>query len=244
MPTLKIVWKINRRDVTSVKDFFADRRKSLLVITRTRDNIDKRPKRISRDKVWERMIGCLLTTQQRSGPDSSVARFIRSKPFPLSYTICNQKRDVSGYSRQVLRNYGGLRYFNNVSQYLTANKEFLEEDGWEPTLEQINQVRLNPCTTIERTAAEFISDNFMGFGPKQSRNLLQWLGVSQYEIPIDSRITKWLNEFGFPVELSASALQDRGYYNFVSDGFQQLSAACGILPCILDAAIFSSFDED
>ena len=38
-------------------------------------------------------------------------------------------------------------------------------------------------------------------------------------------------------------LQDRNYYNFVSDGFQKLCEACDIMPCVLDAAIFSSFDD-
>ncbi len=60
---------------------------------------------------------------------------------------------------------------------------------------------------------------------------------------IDSRITKWLNDFGFPIRLTAKALADRNYFEFVSDGFQRLAEACGIAPCVLDAAIFSSFDE-
>ena len=62
-------------------------------------------------------------------------------------------------------------------------------------------------------------------------------------VDFDSRITKWLNAFGFPVKLTANALQDRNYYNFVSDGFQQLCGACDIMPGVLDAAILSSFDE-
>jgi hypothetical protein len=70
------------------------------------------------------------------------------------------------------------------------------------------------------------------------------LGLSRFEIPIDSRITKWLNSFGSPVRLTANAVADPAYYDFVSDGFQRLSEACEIVPCVLDAAIFSSFDGD
>ncbi len=83
-----------------------------------------------------------------------------------------------------------------------------------------------------------------GFGPKQSRNLLQGLGLSRYEIPLDSRIAKWLNKYGFPMMLSAAALGDRNYYGLISDGFQQLAQCCEIMPCVLDAAIFSSIDGD
>jgi hypothetical protein len=82
-----------------------------------------------------------------------------------------------------------------------------------------------------------------GFGPKQSRNLLQWIGLSRYEVPLDSRLTRWLNRLGFPVRLSADLLGSRHYCHFVSSGFQRLSEACGIVPCVLDAAIFASYDE-
>ena len=74
--------------------------------------------------------------------------------------------------------------------------------------------------------------------------LLQGLKLSRFEVPIDSRITKWLNDFGFPVKLTASALSDQNYFEFASDGFQRLAEACGIVPCVLDAAIFSRFDGD
>jgi hypothetical protein len=119
---------------------------------------------------------------------------------------------------------------------------FLESGGWEQITEHLDRLRISPTPENERLAAAFIDDNLKGFGPKQSRNLLQGLWISRYEIPIDSRITKWLNDFGFPVELSAGALQDRNDYNFVSDGIQRLCEACEIMPCVLDAAIFSSFD--
>lgn len=104
-------------------------------------------------------------------------------------------------------------------------------------------VRLDSTPATERQAAEFFAKHLKGFGPKQSRNLVQGLGLSRFEIPIDSRITKWLNVFGFPVKLTANTLADRNYYNFVSDGFQRLCEACEVMPCVLDAAIFSSFDK-
>ncbi len=48
---------------------------------------------------------------------------------------------------------------------------------------------------------------------------------------------------GFPVYLSGDALGDSNYYNFISDGFQELAKACGLYPCVLDAVIFSSYDD-
>ena len=91
--------------------------------------------------------------------------------------------------------------------------------------------------------AKLLKENLKGIGPKQSRNLLQDLGVTSYETPIDSRIIKWLNNFGFPIPLSSQALQDEHYYNFVSDILFQLCEKANIKPCILDAAVFSSFEK-
>lgn len=79
------------------------------------------------------------------------------------------------------------------------------------------------------TAADFLDDTFAGIGPKQSRNLLQSLGLSRYEIPIDSRITKWLNAFGFPFHLTADGLADRHYFAVVSKGIRILCTAADVL---------------
>jgi hypothetical protein len=106
----------------------------------------------------------------------------------------------------------------------------------------LDDLRRTQTSKSERFAASFLADHFKGLGPKQSRNLLQSLGLTRYEIPIDSRITKWLNGFGFPVRLSAGALSDTNYYEFVSQGIQQLCAKSDVYPCVLDAAIFASYD--
>ena len=119
----------------------------------------------------------------------------------------------------------------------------LEEGLWEETFRMLDRLRLAADPQDEREVADFIDARFKGFGPKQSRNLLQSLGLTRYEIPIDSRITKWLNRFGFPVKLSAEALSDSNYYRFVSEGFQRLCAESETYPCVLDAAIFASYDK-
>lgn len=74
--------------------------------------------------------------------------------------------------------------------------------------------------------------------------MLQSLGLTRFEIPLDSRIIKWLTTYGFPIKLSSLALSDKNYYNFVLNGFQKICEVCEIYPCAMDAAIFSSFDEE
>lgn len=86
---------------------------------------------------------------------------------------------------------------------------FLAEGGWwRPILRRLESVRLNSRPKTEHRAAKFIAERYRGFGLKQSRNLLQGLSLLRYEVLLHSRITKWLNGFGFPVKLPASALGD------------------------------------
>ncbi len=140
---------------------------------------------------------------------------------------------------------GGIRRSTKIAEEVAYNFRWLERDGgWHEAEEQIERLRGNRTQNTEMETANFIDDNLKGFGPKQSRNLLQELGITRYEVPIDSRITRWLNDFRFPVTLSAVALSDRNYYRFVSEGKRELCDACAVYPCLLDAAIFSSYDKD
>jgi hypothetical protein len=104
-------------------------------------------------------------------------------------------------------------------------------------------IRLQP-REIEAEVANYFDSTFRGFGPKQSRNVLQELGLTRYEIPIDSRVTKWLNdEIELPFQVSSTALSDSHIYELVLDGICKLCEECDSLPCVLDASIFSGQDE-
>ena len=127
---------------------------------------------------------------------------------------------------------------------LLTNLPKFQGDPWSEMLEHLNQLRASPTRDTENEVADYIDRELKGFGPKQARNLLQGLGLTRYEIPIDSRITKWLNGIGFPVHLSSGGLSDRNYYKFVMEGIFQLCSASDVYPCVFDAAVFSSFDGD
>lgn len=103
---------------------------------------------------------------------------------------------------------------------------------------------MSPCHyTVERKVATWVAENFAGLGPKQSRNFLQSLGLTRYEIPIDSRIVKWLrHDFEFPLAIGAAALSDPDYYGFVNDVFRDLCREAGTYPCVLDSILFSRVD--
>jgi len=134
---------------------------------------------------------------------------------------------------------------------MKTNLAFLEQGGWD-SLEQfakdlIQQRKSSPVPDhylLEREAARHIQKHYNGFGPKQSRNFWQSLGLTRYEFVLDSRILKWLRSNDFPMPLSSMALGEEEYYCFVSDILREWCVQSAILPCVFDAAVFSSFDNE
>ena len=241
---MKILWQIEDTDIQKAKSFYDAHKDRAFVQNRIERNIQKKLPDFSKELFWEAMISCLITTQQRSGPDSAVTRFICTKPFPLNLSFCKASDHLKKTVEETITAFGGLRRGKRIGQEVEFNYAWLEDDGWNIIFRIVEDMTRDQNVEIERKSAGVIIDNLKGFGPKQSRNLLQSLGLTKFEIPIDSRITKWLTRFGFPVKLSAKALSDQNYYNFVMDGFQRICEACEIFPCAMDASIFSSFDGD
>ncbi|MFA6450026.1 MAG: hypothetical protein WCX65_11180 [bacterium] len=240
---MKLNWVIENKDIVKVKKFYDQHKDNDVVSQRTIRNLREQTPAFSKNAFWKSMISCLLTTQQKSGPGKPVNNFINETPFPLDYDLCKQKKHLNIFVNKTLSIYGGIRRGNSIGNEASSNYEWLETSGWPIVRKLYKELSGADSKQKEREAANVIIDNMKGFGPKQSRNLLQDLGLTKYEIPVDSRITKWLNDFGFPIKLTATALSDRNYYNFVLDGFQELCERCDIYPCLMDAAIFSSFDK-
>lgn len=240
---MDIIWTLDSGDVTRLRAFVDARRDEAFVRYRIDKNVEHPPTAVDIGTFWEVLVGALLTSQQRSGPDSYVSRFLRHRPFLLSYAFYQEQQDPESAGRRVLQDFGGLRFSTRVAKHLAYNHEALRGGLWSKTEAILEHLIMHRTPESERRASEFIREHFVGVGPKQSRNLLQGLGLTQYEIPIDSRITKWLNSFDFPLHLTANGLSDPGYYNFVSDGIQAMCAQSGVLPCVFDAAVFSSYDK-
>jgi N-glycosylase/DNA lyase len=205
----------------------------------SRNLAESKPK-VSKETFWQVMVSMRLTTLQESGPLSQVAEFNQTRPFPLRYELVAAKDDAKRFIGDVLRETGLLRFSNKISDELSANFYKLEGGEWSRALEECNRLTVLVTGEIEREVADYVDQQYKGFGPKQARNVLQELGLTRYEIPIDSRVTRWLNGFGFPIRLNASALGDRDFYVFVLDGIQTLCERAGVFPCILDMAVFVS----
>ena len=245
---LEIQWTIQDCDIDRVKEVLESQAHEPtfqeLMKERERNCAAKRPD-VGKEDFWREMVKARLTTQNKVGPGSPVDKLRRENPFPLAYEIVRPSRQKEHFIRETIRAYGIGKYQQSARD-LAYNWQYLEKKkGWPQTLQACNQLTGRVSAKEERDVAHHIAKVFKGFGPKQSRNLLQLLGLTQYEIPIDSRVIKWLNE-SIPhghAKLHAGLLADQEFYEFVLDGIQELCRKAEKLPCIFDAAVFSALGE-
>lgn len=254
MATLE--WQFTADEIDAVGGIVAKRRSEPFVASRRQQNVTPTTIAVSESRFWNAHLASLLTSRQRSGPDSQVFQFLKEEQETLSLECCRDADDVSQFVSTTLEEYGGILYYNNIGTYCAKNLERLDDGGWgrlRDELDPLIRARQREPTasdaTTERAVSRFLhrgfdGDGLHGIGPKQSRNLLQILGLTRYETPLDSRITNWLNEtLDLPYQVSGGGLSQPEYYAFVMDLVQDVCAEAAVLPCVFDAAVFSSYDN-
>lgn len=232
------------RDALAIRNFIDALATDAFVLERTRENVEGPAPDWDQEQFWYVLMGCLLTTQQKSATGSAVSRFLSVKPFPLSLSVC---RTNPGYEfvTRVLTDFGGIRFTSKIAWQANDNLKRLENGLWFQVEHLFNQLRAQrkrqpqPADkAAERDAARFVDGHFAGFGPKQSRNLWQWLGITRYEIPLDSRVANWVSKnLSFSIDIPK--LGDARYYEARLDRLQAVCAEANVLPCVFDAAAFN-----
>jgi hypothetical protein len=218
-------------------------------------NVKNPPHHFSRDQFWNQMIVCICTSVQKSGPKSRVSKFVREEPFPLRLVVCVEHNNLRQFAERILRS-RGLRFGPKLAMQIEANMNWLEDGGWTTVEEQFGNLAAlfrsaaSPQQRIaaERRAARTVmgrNGGLIGVGPKQARNLWQCLGVTQYEIPLDSRVSNWLNALPSSFGIETSKLYTSiPYYEAKMTHIQVICALAGVLPCEFDAAVFASADVE
>lgn len=87
-------------------------------------------------------MSCLLTTQQRSGPESAVTRFNKTNPFPLSYATCCDQKNLETFATKKIAEFGGIRRAPTLGNEIAENFKRLERGLW-PTV-------MNKSSTTKR----------------------------------------------------------------------------------------------
>jgi hypothetical protein len=240
--------EIEPADIDAVQKLLDENKSHPIIMERQQRNANGQPPEITRAALWASHIMCLLTTQNKSGVGSSIDHFLRKQPFPLSWEVCQSAKDVD---KLIFDTLSGLhiRRWKFSSDFAQQNFRKLENEGWERVenwmqklLVQRERSPESDHYQLEREAAQDLQGLLKGIGPKQSRNFWQYLGLTRYEIPLDSRVIRWLNsQIGFYIPVSG--LSDERFYCQVLDAIRDLAARADILPCILDAAIFASYEK-
>jgi len=113
---MKFQWIITGEDITLLKDFVNKHKENNFVKNRMRRNLSDNPPVFTKEEFWKWMIACLLTTQQRSGPNSKISKFLITNPFPLNYNLCKGLKNLQEDAYEILAKFGGIRRTNRISK--------------------------------------------------------------------------------------------------------------------------------
>jgi hypothetical protein len=194
-----------------------------------------------KESFWFELVMALLSSQQRGTPESRVEQFRLVNAFPLTvqaYATLNDDEVDTALSH--------FRFHQKITKQLRMNYEWLfgKSDGWSILFSQLqglliqrNQAADPSHKVLERTVSRLLAEHLEGIGPKQSRNLLQSIGLTRYEIPLDSRVVGWLREnLGWQIYMQELSNDDS--YEDLLDRVQASCEAAGVLPTVFDAAAF------
>ena len=245
---MKTHFFIEESDIQAVQSLVEKMKDHPFVQSRIARNIQGEVSQASQSLMWQTLIMCLLSTQNKSGKGSRLDIFSNQIPFALALSTCRDDANPDFLIPNVLSNLG-IRRWKVSADFALKNLQVLEQGGWKKLeiwsqrlMQQRNGSIILDDFSLEREAARDVQSFLKGMGPKQSRNFWQELRLFRYEIPIDSRILKWCYanlDFYIPVP----GIADERYYGQVMDAIRELCKKSGLVPCVLDAAIFVSFEK-
>ena len=245
-------WQFTQQDKDLVHELLKKHKGNRLLQYRVKVNLsEKRKTEVTKEIFWRNMIAMRLTAQQSSDPGSYVDEFNKKNPYPLAYeTVAQvaQQEDISKFVTDTIKEHKAHYRAPTIGRQTAQNYYRLTEWGmWEGLLKQVNRLTTLQSKEVERSIATYLDFILVGISHKQSRNILQELGLTRYEIPIDSRVLNWLRDkTSFPEEqylYHRDRMSNQNAYESLLDEIQRLCEACNEYPCLVDAAIFVDADK-
>jgi hypothetical protein len=160
---MQIVLTVTPEEAARARAFLDSLARTPFVIRRRERNVDGVHEPINRDVFWEALMSALLTTQQRSGPQSAVNRLIRRQPFPLSLTKCRAATDTGGFVQGQISSFGGIRRGRSIGRQAAQNLAWLEDQGWSVVLPELSGLGGFPGASRERRVAEVLAHDQADF---------------------------------------------------------------------------------
>lgn len=90
---MQFQWQVDQTDIDHVKTFVASHAANPFVERRVERNLASAKPAVYRAEFWKQMVGMRMTSFQQSGPNSAVAKFLRTTPFPLEYDGFDRETD-------------------------------------------------------------------------------------------------------------------------------------------------------
>lgn len=88
------MWIVTPAIVQRVKMLVEQQKDMPFVRQRVRRNLAEDKPKVEKSEFWKQLVVCILTSRQRSGPDSPVAKLSRTDHVVLSYKSCTGQADV------------------------------------------------------------------------------------------------------------------------------------------------------
>lgn len=243
--------EIEDSDVQRLREAYQRLREHRFVRERAALNVDPLVQRPTEEDIWRWLAMAVSTSQQRSSPGTRMWDLWTADPCPLRLEAVRASYpDIAANVERTLMAWGGIRSYHRIGGFLQANYTKLFDKGeiesLDGLLDQLWQLRQRPPQWDEeaRLAERIICGRTLrlkleGIGPKQCRNWLLNAHLLRYEVPLDSRVVKFLEPMMPPnFTLSRAALSDEAYYLFVEDAVQAVCRQAGIFPCVADAVMF------
>lgn len=209
---------------------------------RNQHNVMRKNIHITEDSFWEALVIAILSTQSRNTEEFGKGR---AELEIDNYEKMKNCKDIANRVRRLK----GIRYTNKKPESIARSMGILQE-RWEEIKKHLETLRYDPSLEKEREVADYLREMFKGnqIGLKQSRNIVQMLGLSQYVIPLDSRVMKVLEaNGGIKKPKQKKPLQSRAGYCDIEDQVnelcEQLNGQCGdfiVKPCNFDICAFIS----
>lgn len=123
-------WIVSDAEIKAVKFTVHHNKFHPEYLLRVKKNVQKSEVDLSKEFVWNCILRSLLSSQQKSGENSLIRKFLESNSFPFSYNYClkNRKHLASLVSKRLSKE--GIRFGNNIGHQLFENLNTLEAGFW------------------------------------------------------------------------------------------------------------------
>jgi hypothetical protein len=132
-------WVISQDNRKPYGDFVERHKGHSIVKDRIDRNLKHNDVDISKGNFWRVLVSCLLTTQQRSGPGSRVAEFIKAGDPVLDFDYCSTAKNLSKVVEETLSK-NGLRRTERIATEIDHAISWLKQDGWPAVKPQLDLI--------------------------------------------------------------------------------------------------------